>query len=115
MHPFAAHFVQSGKTRAVCSYNEQRRKIQKPVLLRLRLAASEKPVLNAPASACVAELEKGARIWNRQCGAKSSCPVPLVATSPIVSTAASAGIWSTPPMVKSARPAKRSAALSRMS
>lgn len=47
MHPFAAHFVQSGKTRAVCSYNGQRRKIQKPVLLRLRLAASEKPVLNA--------------------------------------------------------------------
>lgn len=47
MHPFAAHFVQSGKTRAVCSYNEQRRKIQKTVLLRLRLAASEKPVLNA--------------------------------------------------------------------
>ena len=35
--------------------------LQKPVLLRLRLAASEKPVLNAPASACVAELEKGAR------------------------------------------------------
>lgn len=61
MHPFAAHFVQSGKTRAVCLYNELRRKIQKPVLLRLRLAASEKPVLNAPASACVAELEKGAR------------------------------------------------------
>lgn len=59
MHPFAAHYVQSGKTRAVCSYNEQRRKIQKPVLLRLRLAASEKPVLNAPASACVAELERG--------------------------------------------------------
>lgn len=61
MHPFAAHFVQSGKTRAVCSYNELRRKIQKPVLLRLRLAASEKPVLNAPASTCFAELEKGAR------------------------------------------------------
>ena len=61
MRPFAAHFVQSGKTRAVCSYNELRRKIQKPVLLRLRLAASEKPVLNASASACVAELEKGAR------------------------------------------------------
>lgn len=35
--------------------------LQKPVLLRLRLAASEKPVLNAPASACVAELKKGAR------------------------------------------------------
>ena len=61
MHPFAAHFVQSGKMRAVYSYNEQRRKIQKPVLLRLRLAASEKPVLNAPASACVAEQVKGAR------------------------------------------------------
>lgn len=61
MHPFAAHFVQSGKTRAVCSYNELRRKIQKPVLLRLRLAASEKPVLNAPASVCVAEQEKWAR------------------------------------------------------
>lgn len=55
MHPFAAHSVQSGKTRAVFSYNELRRKIQKPVLLRLRLAASEKPVLNAPASACVAD------------------------------------------------------------
>ena len=55
MRPFAAHFVQSGKTRAVCSYNEQRRKIQKPVLLRLRLAASEKPVLNAPAPACVVD------------------------------------------------------------
>ena len=60
MHPFAAHFVESGKTRAVCSYkvcsyNELRRKIQKPVLLRLRLAASEKPVLNASASACVAD------------------------------------------------------------
>ena len=40
MHPFAAHFVQSGKTRAVCSYNELRRKIQKPVLLRLRLAGA---------------------------------------------------------------------------
>lgn len=53
--PIRAHFVQSGKTRAVCSYNELRRKIQKPVLLRLRLAASEKPVLNAPASACVAD------------------------------------------------------------
>lgn len=61
MRPFAAHFVQSGKTRAVCSYNEQRRKIQKPVLLRLRLAASEKPDLYASASACVAELKKGAR------------------------------------------------------
>ena len=47
MHPFAAHFVQSGRTRAVCSYNELRRKIQKTVLLRLRLAESEKPVLNA--------------------------------------------------------------------
>ena len=35
--------------------------LQKPVLLRLRLAASEKPVLNAPASVCVAEQEKGAR------------------------------------------------------
>lgn len=61
MHPFAAHFVQSGKTRAVCSYNEQRRKIQKPVLLRLRLAASEKSVLNASASACVAETRRGVR------------------------------------------------------
>lgn len=55
MRPFAAHFVQSGKTRAVCSYNELCRKIQKPVLLRLRLAVSEKSVLNAPASACVAD------------------------------------------------------------
>lgn len=55
MHPFAAHFVQSGKTRAVCSYNELRRKIQKPILLRLRLGASEMPVLNDPASVCVAD------------------------------------------------------------
>ena len=115
MHPFAAHFVQSGKTRAVCSYNELRRKIQKPVLLRLRLAASEKPVLNAPASACVAETRRGGERWNRLCGAKSSCPVPLAAPLPTASTAASAGIWSTPRMVKSARPAKRSAALSRTS
>ena len=65
--------------------------------MRLRLAASEKPVLNAPASACVAELEKGARTWNGQCGAKSSCPVLLTALSPKASAAASAGIWSTPP------------------
>lgn len=115
MHPFAAHFVQSGKTRAVCSYNELRRKIQKPVLLRLRLAASEKPVLNAPASACVAEIRKGGERWNRRCGAKSSCPVPFVALLPTASTAASAGIWFTPPMEKSARPAKRSAASSRTS
>lgn len=115
MRPFAAHFVQSGKTRAVCSYNELRRKIQKPVLLRLRLAASEKPVLNASASACVAETRKGGERWNRQCGAKSSCPVLLTAPSPTASAAASAGIWSTPPTVKSARPAKRSAALFRMS
>lgn len=55
MRPFAAHFVQSGKTRTVYSYNELRRKIRKPVLLRLRLVASEKPVLNAPASVCVAD------------------------------------------------------------
>lgn len=61
MHPFTPQFAQSGKTRRINSYNVLRRKIQKPVLLRLRLAASEKPVLNAPASACVAELEKGAR------------------------------------------------------
>lgn len=55
MHPFAAHFVQSGKTRAVCSYNGLHRKIQKPVPLRLRLVASEKPVLKALASVCVAD------------------------------------------------------------
>lgn len=61
MRLFAAHFVQSGKTRAVCLYNELHRKIQKPVLLRLRLAASEKPVLNAPAFACVAKQERGGR------------------------------------------------------
>lgn len=35
--------------------------MQKPLLLRLRLAASEKPFLNAPAFACVAMQEKGAR------------------------------------------------------
>ena len=61
MCPLAPQFAQSGKTAGFCSYNVLRRKIRKPVLLRLRLAASEKPVLNAPASACVAELEKGAR------------------------------------------------------
>ena len=55
MHPFAAHFVQSGKTVTIYSYNVLRRKIRKTVLLRLRLAASEKPVLNASASACVAD------------------------------------------------------------
>lgn len=61
MCPLAPQFTQSGKTVWIYSYNELRRKIRKPVLLRLRLAASEKPVLNAPASACVAEQEKGAR------------------------------------------------------
>lgn len=52
--PIRGTFCAIRETRAVCSYNELRRKIQKPVLLRMRLAASEKPVLNAPASACVA-------------------------------------------------------------
>ena len=47
MHPFALQFAQSGETRRINSYNVLRRKIRKPVLLRLRLAASEKPVLNA--------------------------------------------------------------------
>lgn len=61
MHPFAAHFVQSGKTRAVYSYNVLCRKIQKPVLLRLRLAASEKPVLNALHPRVSRRQEKGAR------------------------------------------------------
>lgn len=40
-------------------------------------------------------------------------PGALTASPPAASTAAFAGIWSTPPMEKSARPAKRSAALSR--
>lgn len=61
MLPLALHFVQSGRTATYNSYNEARRKIQKPVLLRLRLAASEKPVLNAPASACVAGPNRGGR------------------------------------------------------
>ena len=55
MCPTAPQFAQSGKTVSIYSYNELRRKIRKPVLLRLRLAASEKPVLNAPASVCVAD------------------------------------------------------------
>lgn len=55
MCPTAAQFAQSGKTASIYSYNELRRKIRKTVLLRLRLAASEKPVLNAPASVCVAD------------------------------------------------------------
>lgn len=55
MCPLAPQFAQSGKTGSIYSYNELRRKIRKTVLLRLRLAASEKPVLNAPASACVAD------------------------------------------------------------
>ena len=56
--------------------------MQKPVLLRLRLAASEKPVLNAPAFACIAKpKEGGARTWNRRHGAKSSCRAHLTATS----------------------------------
>lgn len=61
MLPLALHFVQSGRTATYNSYNEARRKIQKSVLLRLRLAASEKPVLNAPASACVAGPNRGAK------------------------------------------------------
>lgn len=59
--PIRGHFVQSGKTRAVCSYNELRRNIQNPVLLRLRLAASEKPVLNALHPRASRRQEKGAR------------------------------------------------------
>lgn len=55
MRPLAPLFAKAGKTASIYLYNELRRKIRKPVLLRLRLAASEKPVLNAPASACVAE------------------------------------------------------------
>ena len=55
MCPLAPLFAQSGKTVWINSYNDYRRKIRKPVLLRLRLAVSEKPVLNAPASACVAD------------------------------------------------------------
>lgn len=35
--------------------------LQKSVLLRLRLAASEKPVLNAPAFACIAKPKEGGR------------------------------------------------------
>lgn len=71
--------------------------LQKPVLLRLRLAASEKPVLNAPAFACIAKPKEGARTWNRRHGAKSSCRAHLTAPPPTASTAASAGIWFTPP------------------
>ena len=47
------------ETASIYLYNELRRKMRKPVLLRLRLAASEKPVLNASASACVAEIRRG--------------------------------------------------------
>lgn len=54
MHPFVAILCNLGK-REQFARRMQRRKIQKTVLLRLRLAASEKPVLNAPASACVAD------------------------------------------------------------
>ena len=43
------------ETASIYSYNDLSRKIRKPVLLRLRLAASEKPVLNALVSACVAD------------------------------------------------------------
>lgn len=55
----AGHFAQSGQSLINCSYNCLCRKIQKPVLLRLRLAASEKPVLNAPAFACIAKPKGG--------------------------------------------------------
>lgn len=61
MHLLAVHFVQSGQTLINCLYNVVSRKIQKPVLLRLRLAASEKPVLNAPAFACIAKPKEGGR------------------------------------------------------
>ena len=47
MCPLAPQFAKSGKTVWILSYNELRRKIRKTVLLRLRIAASEKPVLNA--------------------------------------------------------------------
>ena len=59
MHLMAVYFAQSGQTLINCSYNVICRKIQKPVLLRLRLAASEKPVLNAPAFACIAKPKEG--------------------------------------------------------
>lgn len=55
MCPLSLQFAQSGKTVWIYSYNELHRKIRKTVLLRLHLAASEKPVLNAPASVCVAD------------------------------------------------------------
>lgn len=61
---------------------------------------SEKPVLNAPAFACIAKLKEGARTWNRRHGAKSSCQAHLTASPPTASMAASAGIWSTPPQGK---------------
>ena len=61
MCPTAPQFAQSGKTASIYSYNELRRKIRKTVLLRLRLAASEKPVLNA-LHPCVSLMQvKGAR------------------------------------------------------
>lgn len=75
-----------------------------------REACSKRPCICVRRNA-----REGGERWNRRCGAKSSCPAPLVALLPTASMAASAGIWSTPPTVKSARPAKRSAALSRTS
>lgn len=97
MYPFAPQFVQSGKTVQINWYNGSRRKIQKAVLLRLRLAASVKAVLNAPAFACVAKPEKGARTWSRQRGAKISCRAHSTPRLPTASMAASAGIWFIPP------------------
>lgn len=70
--------IKAGQTLINCSYNVVCRKIQKPVLLRLRLAASEKPVLNAPAFACIAKPKEGARTWNRRHGAKSSNSVARI-------------------------------------
>lgn len=69
MYILAVHFAQSGQTLINCSYNVVCRKIQKPVLLRLRLAASEKPVLNAPAFACIAKPRGG-----REHGADGTAP-----------------------------------------
>lgn len=88
--------------------------IEKSVLLRLRLVASEKPVLNAPAFAFIAKREGGDDMEQT---AQRQEHLPGVFNGATTSSQHGCVRWylSTPPMEKSARPAKRFDALSRTS
>lgn len=113
---FCVIWEKAGKTLINCSYNVVCRKIQKPVLLRLRLAASERPVLNAPAFACIAKPKEGGE--NMEQTARRQEQLPGAFNGASTNSQHGRVRWylvHTPPMEKSARPAKRSAALSRTS